>query len=858
MVLLWKEHKRQKRRAFFDKNGGEIIKNMNIKTFTESQLEKMTNHYDTLIGRGAFGKVFRGTTHENLRVAVKRSVVEGMKPSPDHHLVNEIAILFQYVANGSLYNVLHGGSTLRVLPLPARLDIAIGSAKALADMHSHGGRSLVHGDVKPGNILLGDNFTPKISDFGSSKLESIARHGRVMADMSYIDPSDVYSFGVVLLELITRKTARYANKNSLPVDFVKCCKEEGNCWPLPFHLEAAQATSNPVGPAQQAYIPLPFSLWRVGPSCQPFLPPSALSHARSIAAPRRAAPLHDKGVAAFLSLRRGPDASAASSRTLAATPHSLAPLDVCRVAPSRSYSASTPPSGTRSSASPRPQRLRQELAVPGVDATGTPKTTSQAAAMAAAHKVLDDMPNQNREPLTAMPTSTSQNLLPSIAPLRPPASLSVSTQPLSSLPCLAAGHEPDEPSVEPSPPIPAVRPSLPPCDALLAEQQLATAMTYHAHNLPEPKPSCAEPSRALALLRQVDPEPLCEPAFEPCIFLQELAAKAVAFGSCLGYQAPRAHTLAHAHLAHSHERPNDRRLSPVVVAGAERRHPACSPWLPLTTLARLCVRRNQSGTHPTHVWSPSPGSCAFSLRTRVAGMLQTVVAVSRPWLNPTLAPCHMHARISHGHEHAMLPVARHGRNLPYPQPVRRNARTNIQPRPLPDSLSTLLVSDREYTAAMATPCACALALTLPCRTPCALNPNPLVAAATGTLELASRQGHVAIVAMPREAHVQTNVDLSQAFCPGVMPWLPLRAAHQACSLTYAAMPNRAHAVLCVLLSLEPEFVALHAFASCWTCPWPPTHALHGHEDSLATVGLRHCYTCFVPCLLPIPEQHKHN
>lgn len=156
MVLLWKEHKRQRRIGFFDKNGGEIIKNMNINTFTESQLEKMTNHYDTLIGRGAFGKVFRGTTHENLQVAVKRSVVEGMKPSHDdgHDLVNEIAILFQvshanlvrlvgccletevpmlvfeYVSNGSLYNVLHScGSTQRLLPLPARLDIAIGSAK---------------------------------------------------------------------------------------------------------------------------------------------------------------------------------------------------------------------------------------------------------------------------------------------------------------------------------------------------------------------------------------------------------------------------------------------------------------------------------------------------------------------------------------------------------------------------------------------------------------------------------------------------------------------------------------------------------------------------------------------------------
>ncbi|KAF8644934.1 hypothetical protein HU200_066283 [Digitaria exilis] len=214
MVLLLKEHKRRMRRGFFDKNGGEIMKSMDITTFTESELEKITNHYDTLIGRGAFGKVFRGTTHENLRVAVKRSVIEGMKPSHDdgHDLVNEIAIQFQvshenlvrlvgccletdapmlvfeYVSNGSLYNVLHCDSTPRVLPLPARLDIAICSAKALAYMHSHGGRSLVHGDIMPGNILLGDNFTPKVSDFGSSKLESIARHGRVMADMSYIDP----------------------------------------------------------------------------------------------------------------------------------------------------------------------------------------------------------------------------------------------------------------------------------------------------------------------------------------------------------------------------------------------------------------------------------------------------------------------------------------------------------------------------------------------------------------------------------------------------------------------------------------------------------------------------------------------
>jgi serine/threonine protein kinase len=239
---------------------------MNINTYTELQLQEITNNYDTPIGRGAFGKVYRGTTHENLRVAVKRSIIEGVKPPEDNDLVNEIAtqfeirhanvvrlvgccletdvpmLVFEYVSNGSLHSVLHG-STPRPLPLSVRLDIAIGSAKALAYMHSHGGRSLVHGDVKSGNILLGDHFTPKVSDFGSSKLESIARYRSfcVKADSSYIDPvytktgrftqkSDVYSFGVVLLELITRKMARYGNNNnnSLPVEFVKSYVEDGN------------------------------------------------------------------------------------------------------------------------------------------------------------------------------------------------------------------------------------------------------------------------------------------------------------------------------------------------------------------------------------------------------------------------------------------------------------------------------------------------------------------------------------------------------------------------------------------------------------------------------------------------------
>lgn len=273
-LLIWSVHVDRKRRmktAFFDKNGGKILKGAaGINIFTEVQLNKFTNHYKTLIGKGSFGMVFMGTTDENQRVAVKRSIMEGNNLGGDNFqpgddIVNEITfqfrnshpnlvrlvgccletnipvLVFEYIPNGSLYNLLHV-ATQKVLPLRTRVKIAIGSAEALAYIHSHGDHERIHGDVKSANILLDDDHMPKVSDFGSSKLLSNSRYARaVAADMSYVDPvymkterfvqkSDVYSFGMVLLELITRKTVRYGKNriNSLPMDFVKSCKENGN------------------------------------------------------------------------------------------------------------------------------------------------------------------------------------------------------------------------------------------------------------------------------------------------------------------------------------------------------------------------------------------------------------------------------------------------------------------------------------------------------------------------------------------------------------------------------------------------------------------------------------------------------
>ncbi|VAI38329.1 unnamed protein product [Triticum turgidum subsp. durum] len=101
-------------------------------------------------------------------------------------------------------------------------------------MHSKTNTKILHGDVKPANILLDDKFVPKISDFGISRLIAGDKEhtGRIIGDMSYMDPvylqsglltekSDVYSFGVVLLELISRKKAIHSDNKNLVKSFLE-------------------------------------------------------------------------------------------------------------------------------------------------------------------------------------------------------------------------------------------------------------------------------------------------------------------------------------------------------------------------------------------------------------------------------------------------------------------------------------------------------------------------------------------------------------------------------------------------------------------------------------------------------------
>lgn len=206
----------------------------NLKVFTYKELHAATNGFSDQLGHGGFGAVFSGKVDSTL-VAVKRLErpgggekefraevctigniqhvnlvrLRGFCSEDSHRL-----LVYDYMPNGPLSVYLKSGG--RNLDWDARFRIAIGTARGIAYLHEECRNCIIHCDIKPENILLDQDFSAKVSDFGLAKL--IGRDfSRVLATMrgtwGYVAPewisgvaittkADVYSYGMTLLELL--------------------------------------------------------------------------------------------------------------------------------------------------------------------------------------------------------------------------------------------------------------------------------------------------------------------------------------------------------------------------------------------------------------------------------------------------------------------------------------------------------------------------------------------------------------------------------------------------------------------------------------------------------------------------------
>ncbi|CAM6061030.1 unnamed protein product, partial [Sphagnum tenellum] len=209
--------------------------------YTELKAATRDFHPTMKLGEGSFGVVYKGIFANEVEVAIKQLFVKTQKNIDE--FLNEVVIIsgvkhrnlvklkgcclrdnkrllvYEYLENGDLANLLFGGQNNReVLFWPTRFNICLGIARGLHYLHDICQPRIIHRDIKASNILLDKKLQPKIADFGLAFLfpddKSYINTMHVAGTRGYLAPEyatrgllttkvDVYSFGVLLLEIIS-------------------------------------------------------------------------------------------------------------------------------------------------------------------------------------------------------------------------------------------------------------------------------------------------------------------------------------------------------------------------------------------------------------------------------------------------------------------------------------------------------------------------------------------------------------------------------------------------------------------------------------------------------------------------------
>ncbi|KAI9075505.1 hypothetical protein K1719_042553 [Acacia pycnantha] len=224
--------------------------------FSYADIKRITGQFKDKLGEGAHGTVFKGKLSSEIEVAVKvlnnsdhdgKDFINEMGTMGKIHHINVVrllgfcadgchrALVYDFFPNGSLQKFISSPDNKESFMGWSKLQqIALDIARGIEYLHQGCDYRILHFDINPRNVLLDNNFTPKISDFGLAKLcsknQSIVSMTVARGTLGYIAPevfsrnfgnvsykSDIYSYGMLLLEMVGGRKNVDTNKETFQV-----------------------------------------------------------------------------------------------------------------------------------------------------------------------------------------------------------------------------------------------------------------------------------------------------------------------------------------------------------------------------------------------------------------------------------------------------------------------------------------------------------------------------------------------------------------------------------------------------------------------------------------------------------------